>query len=91
METSQVARSVPWLHNILRRMPTRFWAAGLVFGLFGLLVVAPLTLGPMALLGITELSPLAYAIFKGIWAGVMAGVMIVPIVMVALATDTPSS
>jgi hypothetical protein len=78
------------LHNVLRHLPHPFWAAGLVFGLFGLLVVTPLTLGPLALMGFTELSPLAYAIFKGLWAGVMAAVMIVPIILVALARKETS-
>ncbi|TDI62350.1 MAG: hypothetical protein E2O92_01180 [Alphaproteobacteria bacterium] len=73
------------LHRLLRKVPGKFWAAGLVFGLFGLLVVTPLTLGPLALLGIDALTPLAYAIFKGIWAGLMAAIMIVPIILVALA------
>ena len=34
--------------------------------------------------GIVVVAPLHYAIFKGIWAGLMAAVLVVPMVLLAL-------
>ncbi|CAA0094787.1 Uncharacterised protein [Halioglobus japonicus] len=58
-------------------------SAGL-FGLIGLLIIAPLTLAGFYLLGVAYVSPLQYAIFKGLWAGVIAAVLVVPMVLIAL-------
>ena len=61
----------------------------MVFGLVGLLLVAPLTLLGFYLLGVQQVAPGNYALFKGIWAGAMAGILVVPMVLVALrATPT---
>ena len=55
-----------------------------MFGLLGLLVIAPLTLLGFYLLGVQQVEPLHYALFKGVWAGLMAAVLVVPMVLVAL-------
>ncbi len=55
-----------------------------IFGFIGLVVLVPLTLLPLFALGITQMTPLSYSIFKGVWAGVLAGVMLWPIIMYAL-------
>ena len=55
-----------------------------LFGLVGMLVIAPLTLLGFYLFGISAVTPLHYAIFKGLWAGGMAAVMVLPMVLVAL-------
>ena len=47
-------------------------------------VIAPITLAGFYLLGVEQVSPLHYAIFKGLWAGLMAGILVVPMVLVAL-------
>jgi hypothetical protein len=58
--------------------------SALLFGLTGLLVVAPLTLAGFYVLGVEEVVPLNYALFKGLWAGAMAAVLVLPMVLVAL-------
>jgi cell shape-determining protein MreD len=58
-------------------------SAGL-FGMIGMLVIAPLTLAGFYLLGIEYVSPLQYATFKGLWAGAIAAVLVVPMVLIAL-------
>ncbi|MBW1902675.1 MAG: hypothetical protein JRJ20_13740 [Deltaproteobacteria bacterium] len=73
-----------FLHRVLSKIPQNTFLSSLVFGLFGLVVVVPLTLFPLYALGITQMSPFAYSIFKGVWAGVLAGVMIWPIILYAL-------
>ncbi|MEP4148833.1 MAG: hypothetical protein ABJL54_16565 [Halioglobus sp.] len=55
-----------------------------LFGLTGMLVIAPLTLLAFYLIGIAQVSPIHYAIFKGLWAGAMAAVLVLPMVLVAL-------
>jgi hypothetical protein len=45
---------------------------------------APLTLLGFYLLGVQQVEPLHYALFKGVWAGLMAAVLVVPMVLCAL-------
>ena len=49
-----------------------------------MLVIAPLTLLGFYLVGIQQVAPLHYALFKGVWAGLMAAVLVIPMVLVAL-------
>ncbi|KAA1193307.1 hypothetical protein F0M18_05555 [Pseudohalioglobus sediminis] len=73
------------------RFPSGAGKSALLFGLVGLLLVAPLTLSGFYLLGVEQVAPGNYALFKGIWAGAMAGVLVIPMVLVALrATPTNS-
>ncbi len=73
------------MHRLLQRMPNSLFVSALLFALFGLIVIAPLTALALWIVGATELSPLAYSIFKGIWAGLMAAAMTVPMVLLATA------
>ena len=66
------------------RLPAGTFKSALLFGLFGMCVIAPLTLLGFYLLGVQQVSPLNYSIFKGIWAGLMAAVLVVPMVLLAL-------
>ena len=58
--------------------------SALLFGVIGMIVIAPLTLLGFYSLGVKQVDPVVYAIFKGIWAGLMAGMLVVPMVLVAL-------
>ncbi len=78
------------LHRLLRRLPKSLLVRALLFALFGLVVIAPLTALALWVVGATEFSPLAYSIFKGIWAGLMAAVMTVPMLLLATANDVGS-
>jgi len=73
-----------FLHRILSRFPKNTFLCSLVFGFIGIVFVVPLTLLPLVALGITQMTPLSYSIFKGVWAGVVAGAMLWPIIMYAL-------
>ena len=66
------------------RFPYTTPSSAVLFGLLGLAVIAPLTLLGFLLAGIEQVPPLYYAIFKGAWAGLMAAVLVVPMVLVAL-------
>lgn len=74
-----------FLHRWLQRFPKSLIARAFIFALFGLLVIAPITAAVLLAVGATEFSPLAYSIFKGLWAGLMAAAMTVPMVLLGTA------
>ena len=78
------------LQRCADRFPHSTIASALLFGLLGCLLIAPLTLAGFYLLGIEQVSPTAYAIFKGIWAGAMAAALVIPMVLVALRDEASS-
>ena len=69
---------------IANRFPAGTFKSALLFGLVGLCVIAPLTLLGFYLTGVQEIAPTYYAIFKGVWAGAMAAVLVIPMVLIAL-------
>lgn len=82
------------LQSVADRFPYGAIKSALVFGLVGMLIFAPVTLLGLYLAGIETFTPAGYAVFKGIWAGVMAAVLVVIMVLVALrdpdaSSDTP--
>jgi hypothetical protein len=79
------------LQSIANRMPASTWKSALLFGLFGMGVIAPATLLGFLLAGMEQFSPVNYAIFKGVWAGLVAAVLVVPMVLIALRGPGPSS
>jgi hypothetical protein len=72
------------IQSLADRLPAGTFKSACLFGLFGMLVIAPLTLLGFYLVGVEEVSPAEYAIFKGLWAGLMAAVLVIPMVLVAL-------
>jgi hypothetical protein len=78
-----------WMHRLLQRFPASLWRSGLLFATIGLLLFSPLTLVPMAALGYEHFTPDAYAVFKGLWAGLVAGLMMGPMILLGLATAQP--
>ncbi len=72
------------LQRFANLLPYSTGKSAVMFGLTGMLVIAPVTLLGFYLLGVTEVTPLHYAIFKGLWAGLMAAVLVLPMVLVAL-------
>ena len=57
-------------------LPYSPWLAAPWMGVLGAALAAPLLLGLLALFGIESLSPIAYAIIKGIWAGALAAIVV---------------
>jgi len=72
------------LESVLLRFPQNLWARAFWFGLLTMLLVTPLTLAPLWVLGIHEFTPLAYSVFKGVWAGLMAAALTTPMLLLAL-------
>ena len=72
------------LESLLLRFPKNLWLRALWFGFFTMLIVTPVTLVPLWALGIHEFTPIAYSVFKGIWAGLMAAAITTPMLLLAL-------
>lgn len=66
------------------RFPSATFRSAGLFGLAGMLLVAPLTLAGFYLVGVEQVSPLHYALFKAVWTGLIAAVMVVPMVLIGL-------
>jgi len=80
------------IQSLANRFPGSVFKSALLFGLIGILLIAPLTLLGFYLAGVETFTPTAYATFKGIWAGLMAGILVIPMVLVALrAPATPAA
>ena len=80
-----------FMQRMADRLPASTFKSAVLFGLFGICVIAPLTLLGFYLLGVEQVSPLTYSIFKGIWAGLMAAVLVVPMVLLALRRPAKAS
>jgi hypothetical protein len=69
-----------WVNQLPQSTPANaFW-----FGLTGLFLAPLLPLIGFYLAGVEQIEPLNYAIFKGFWAGLMAAILVIPMVMSAL-------
>ena len=73
-----------WVEAWLVRFPQGLFLRAVLFGFIGMLLLAPLTLLPLWLLGVEQFSPLVYALFKGLWAGAIAALLAVPMILLAL-------
>lgn len=69
-----------FLHRFWQRFPDGLLGKAFCFALLGIVVVAPVSYLPYLLLGIEGMDGRTYAIVKGIWAGIMAGIMVVPMI-----------
>lgn len=72
------------LHAVVMTFPKNLWAQASCFGFLTMLVITPLTIVPLWALGLHEFTPAAYAIFKGVWAGLMAAALTTPMLLLAL-------
>jgi hypothetical protein len=72
------------MQSLANRFPASTPKSAGLFGLIGLLIIAPLTLAGFYLFGVEQLSPVQYTLFKGLWAGLIAAVLVIPMVLIAL-------
>ncbi len=72
------------------RFPTSIFKSAVLFGLVSSLLIAPPTLLAFYILGIEQVTPANYAIFKGLWAGVLAALTVTPMVLCALRAPAAS-
>ncbi len=78
------------LQSMADRFPASAFKSALLFGVFGIAIISPLTLLGFYLLGVEEMSPAYYAVFKGVWAGIVAAVLVIPMVLIALREAQPT-
>ncbi len=69
------------------RMPKNLWARASLFGLIGTVAIAAPTLLALFLAGTTAFTPMQYAIFKGLWAGLLAAILVCPMITLALVDE----
>lgn len=73
-----------WLERLLSKFPQSLFLTALLLGVITTLIISPITLLGFYLLSIDSVAALHYAIFKGIWAGVMAVLITGPMVLIGL-------
>lgn len=76
-----------WLEATIAKFPNSLFLLASLFGLLSLLIYATTTLLMFKLLGIEQIDPTHYSIFKGLWAGVMAFLLAGPMIMVGVRTN----
>lgn len=79
------------LQNWVNRLPVSLLGNAAWFGLAGVCIAAPPPLLIFAMTGVESFTPVQYAMFKGVWAGIMAGVLVVPMVMSGLRANTSNA
>ena len=68
----------------VNRLPQSTSGNAFWFGLIGLCLAPVLPLLGFYIFGIEQIEPANYAVFKGLWAGLMAAALVMPMVMSAL-------
>lgn len=79
------------VQSFANRLPESTFKSALIFGAIGMCLIAPLTLLGFYLVGIEQVEPTHYALFKGVWAGLMAAILVVPMVLCALREPSTSA
>ncbi|TNF35814.1 MAG: hypothetical protein EP312_02850 [Gammaproteobacteria bacterium] len=77
--------------RFFQRFPQGLLARACCYALIGLLVIAPLSWLPYLLLDINSLPGTTYAIVKGVWAGVIAAIICIPILLTGMADPLPAN
>lgn len=78
------------LQRLLKDLPNSTFVNAILFGLAGVLLFAPLSLFSFWVLAIEQIQPNNYAVFKGIWAGLIAAVLVGPMILVGLRPASPT-
>jgi len=79
-----------WIQRFLL-MPSNLWARAGLFGLVGVFTFALPTLVIFGALQISVLTPAHYAIFKGVWAGLLAFTLVMPMTALAMTSAGATS
>lgn len=72
------------IQSFANRLPQSTFKSALIFGALGMCLIAPVTLLGFYLAGIEQVEPSHYAMFKGLWAGLIAASLVIPMVLFAL-------
>lgn len=72
------------LHRFWQRLPSGLVARAFCFAAIGLVIVAPVSISYYLILGVESMASQDYAVAKGLWAGIMAAIMCVPMIQLGL-------
>lgn len=76
-----------WPQRWLIPFPKSMFLTSLLFGSAGLFLFSPLTFAAFLILGIDSITPANYSIFKGVWAGLVASILVGPMIMIGLRAE----
>ena len=72
------------LQRFANRFPTSIFGCAALFAMLGLVVIAPSALLGFYLLGVQQITAIDYTIFKAVWAGFIAAILVLLMVLIAL-------
>ena len=72
---------------ILSKFPASNMGRAFSFGIIGMVIIGGISLLALVLAGLEHFTPLEYSIFKGIWAGLLSAILVVPMILLALHKD----
>ena len=75
------------LHNIVSQVPGSIWAQALLLAVIAMAVTTPLVIGLLWMAGLPDIPPATYAVFKGVWCGILAAALVPPAFLLALRSD----
>ncbi len=78
------------LHRCWQRLPKGLVARAFCFAALGLTVVTPVSCSYYLILGVESMTSQDYAVTKGLWAGIMAAIMCVPMIQLGLSDPQPA-
>ena len=72
---------------ILSKFPASNMGRAFYFGIIGMVIIGGISLLALVLAGVQHFTPLEYSIFKGLWAGLLSAILVVPMILLALHKD----
>jgi hypothetical protein len=76
-------------HAVLGYLPLSVWARGAAIGALAVVAGLPLILGGLSLAGIASLAPLRVVVLKGVYTGLLAGLVGPVIALCAISEASP--
>jgi hypothetical protein len=73
-----------FMYFIAKKMPQKLWLNAILFGLIGMLFIAPLILLILFLAGAETFTAAQYTVVKGVWTGVLAATLTTPMILIGL-------
>jgi hypothetical protein len=81
---SPAQRSDHFMYRLAARFPQKLWLNAILFGLIGMVFIAPLVLLVLFVAGADTLTPEQYTYIKGAWTGTLAAILTTPMILVGL-------
>lgn len=72
------------MYYLAARFPQKLWLNAILFGLIGMLMFAPTLLLLLFVAQVEVFTAFEYALFKGVWAGILAALLTTPMILVGL-------